>query len=68
MKVFYFIICNTKIENQYIFPGTSSDEIDNLIENDSNVRECNEKHYLYREYLYELLLQKPNAKNIVQKA
>jgi hypothetical protein len=51
---------NTKMENQYIFPGTLSDEIDNSIENDSNIREGNEKNYLYPQYLYELLLQKPN--------
>jgi hypothetical protein len=51
---------NTKIENQYIFPGTESDEIDNSIENDLNIREGNEKTYLYPQYLYELLLQKPN--------
>jgi hypothetical protein len=32
---------NTKMENQYIFPGTSSEEIDNIIENDSDIREGN---------------------------
>jgi hypothetical protein len=49
------------MENQYIFQGTSSDEIDNLIENDSDIREGNEKNYLYPQYSYELLLQKPNV-------
>jgi hypothetical protein len=58
IKVFYFIMCNTKMENQYIFLRTSSDEIDNLIEGDSEIREGNEKHYFYPLYLYELLLQR----------
>jgi hypothetical protein len=40
----------------FIFPGTSSDEIENFIENDSNIREG--KVYLYPQNLYELLLQK----------
>jgi hypothetical protein len=46
------------LENQYIFPGTSSEEMDNIIENDLNVREGNERKYLYPQYLYELLLQR----------
>jgi hypothetical protein len=29
IKVFYFIMDNTKMENKYIFLGTSSDQIDN---------------------------------------
>jgi hypothetical protein len=49
------------MENLYIFPGTSSDEIDSLIENDSDIREGNEKQYLYPQYLYELFLQMPNV-------
>jgi hypothetical protein len=32
-----------------------------LIENDLDIREGNEKNYLYPQYLYELLLQKPNV-------
>jgi hypothetical protein len=47
---------NTKMENIYIFPGTSSEEIDNIIENDSDIKEGNERKYLYPQYLYELLL------------
>jgi hypothetical protein len=43
------------MENQFIFPGTSSEEIDDFIENDLNIRECNERKYLYPQYLYELL-------------
>jgi hypothetical protein len=46
------------MENQFIFPGTSSDDIDDFIENDSNVREGNERKYLYPQYLYKLLLQR----------
>jgi hypothetical protein len=46
------------MENQFIFPGTSSDDIDNFIENDSNVKEGNERFYTYPQYLYELLLQR----------
>jgi hypothetical protein len=52
---------NTKMENKHIFPGTSSEEIDNIIENDSDIREGNEKNYLYSQYLYDLLLQKSNV-------
>jgi hypothetical protein len=52
---------NTKMENQYIFAGTSSQEIDNIIEYDSNIRKDNERKYLYPQYLYELLLQKTNS-------
>jgi hypothetical protein len=40
------------MENQYIFPRTSSDEIDNIIENDWDIREDNEGKYLYPQYLY----------------
>jgi hypothetical protein len=46
------------MENQFISPGTSSDEIDDFIENDLNVREDNERKYLYPQYLYELLWQR----------
>jgi hypothetical protein len=46
------------MENQFIFPGTSSKEIDDFIENDLNAREGNERKYLYPQYLYELLLQR----------
>jgi hypothetical protein len=45
------------MENQFIFPGTS-DEIDDFIENDLNGRECNERKYLYPQYLYYLLLRR----------
>jgi hypothetical protein len=47
--------------NQYIFPETSSEEIDNIIENYFHIREGNERKYLYPGYLYELLLQQPNV-------
>jgi hypothetical protein len=46
------------MENQFIFPGSSSYEINVFIENDSNVREGNERKYLYPQHLYELLLQR----------
>jgi hypothetical protein len=46
------------MKDQYIFPGTDFDEIDNSIDNDSNIKEGNEKNYLYPQYLYDLLLQK----------
>jgi hypothetical protein len=46
------------MENQFIFPGTSSGDNDNFIENDSNAKDGNESHYLYPQYLYELLLQR----------
>jgi hypothetical protein len=49
------------MENQFIFPGTLFDEIDDFIENDSNIREDNERKYLYPQYLYEPLLQKINV-------
>jgi hypothetical protein len=40
-----------KMESQFIFSGSSSDEeIDKNIENDSNIREGNERHYLYPQY------------------
>jgi hypothetical protein len=39
---------NTIMENQYIFSGTSSDEIDDFIENDSNVREVVRKIIYFR--------------------
>jgi hypothetical protein len=46
------------MENQFIFPGTSSDYIDDFIESYLNVREGNERKYFYPQYLYELLLQR----------
>jgi hypothetical protein len=52
------------MENEFIFPGTTSQEIDNYIENDLNIRERNKKHYLYPQYLYHLLLEKKNV-NII---
>jgi hypothetical protein len=35
------------MENLYIFPGSSSDEIENLIENDSDIKEGNKNHYIF---------------------
>jgi hypothetical protein len=55
------------MENQFILPGTSSDDIDNFIENDSNVREGNERKYLYPQYLYELLLQRKDINIEIKK-
>jgi hypothetical protein len=46
------------MKDGFEFPGTSSDDIDGFIQNDSNIREGNESHYLYPQYLYELLLQR----------
>jgi hypothetical protein len=55
------------MENQFIFQGISSDEIDDFIENDSNAIEGNERKYLYPQYLYELLLQgkDKSSKNLI---
>jgi hypothetical protein len=50
IKVFYFIMGNTKMEN------------------DSDIREGNEKYYLYLQYLYELLLQKLNVNTEFKKS
>jgi hypothetical protein len=50
------------MENLFIFPGTSFYEIDAFIETDSNIREGNERKYLYPQYLYELLLHNTNVK------
>jgi hypothetical protein len=50
------------METQFIFPGISSDDINDFIENDSNVRESNERKYLYPQYLYELLLQRKDIR------
>jgi hypothetical protein len=33
------------MENQFIFPGTSSDEIDDFIENNLYVKDGNERNY-----------------------
>jgi hypothetical protein len=49
------------VENVFIFPGTSFEEIDDFIENDLDIREGNERKYLYPQYLYELLLEKTNV-------
>jgi hypothetical protein len=49
------------MENRFTFSGISSEEIDNIIKNDSNIAEGNKRKYLYPQYLYELLLQKPNV-------
>jgi hypothetical protein len=49
------------MKDRYIFLGNEFDEIDNSIDNDSNIKEGNEKNYLYPQYLYDLLLQKPNV-------
>jgi hypothetical protein len=49
------------MKNDYIFLGTASEEINKNINNDSNIREDNEKHYLYPQYLYQLLFQKKNV-------
>jgi hypothetical protein len=46
---------------EFIFPGTSSEEIDDFIENDSIIREGNQRHYLYPQNLFQLLLQKKNV-------
>jgi hypothetical protein len=43
---------------EFIFPGTSSDEIDDFVKNNLNIREDNERKYLYPQYLYGLLLQR----------
>jgi hypothetical protein len=43
------------MENQYVFSKTSSEEIDNIFENDLDIREGNERKYLYPHYLYELI-------------
>jgi hypothetical protein len=48
------------MKNEFIFPETTSEEIDKNIENDSNIREGSEIHYLYPQKLYYLLLQKKN--------
>jgi hypothetical protein len=49
------------MKNEFIFPGTTSEEIDNNIENDSDKKEGNEKHYLYLQNLYQLILKKRDA-------
>jgi hypothetical protein len=46
------------MENQFILPGNSSDDIDDFIESDLNARERNERKYLYPQNLYESLLQR----------
>jgi hypothetical protein len=40
----------------YIIPGTTSEEIDNELINDPNVKECNQCFYIYLQELYPLLL------------
>jgi hypothetical protein len=40
------------MENIFIFSGTTSDEIDDFIEYDLNLREGNERKYLYPQYLW----------------
>jgi hypothetical protein len=49
------------MKDGFIFPGTSSDEIDDFIEKDSDIKEWYKSYYLYPQYLYELLLQKKDA-------
>jgi hypothetical protein len=44
-----------------LYYGRYKNEIYDFIENDSNIREDDESHYLYPQYLYELLLQKKDA-------
>jgi hypothetical protein len=47
----------------YIIPGTTSEEIDNEIINDRNVKEGNKHCYIYRKELYtRLLLSKQDVK------
>jgi hypothetical protein len=47
----------------YILPGTTSEEIDNDIINDSNAKEGNEHLYIYPQELYtRLLISKQNLK------
>jgi hypothetical protein len=47
----------------YIIPGTTSEEIDNELINDPNVKEGNERFYIYPQELYtRLLISKQDMK------
>jgi hypothetical protein len=47
----------------YIIPGTTSEEIDNELINDLNVKEGNEHFYIYPQELYtRLLISKQDLK------
>jgi hypothetical protein len=49
------------MKSGFIFAGNASAEIDSNIENDSNIGEGYQRHYLYPQNLFQLLLEKKNV-------
>jgi hypothetical protein len=49
------------MKNDYFSPGTTLQEVGNNIGNDSNIREGKQRHYLYPQFLYKLLLQRKDV-------
>jgi hypothetical protein len=46
---------------EYILPGTSSEKINENIQNNPNIKEGNENNFAYPQNLYLLLLQKKDV-------